>query len=32
MTELHQDAKGWLHTQKDWLQQVSELLLASIVS
>lgn len=28
MTELHQDVKDWLHTQKDWLQQAAELLLA----
>lgn len=27
MTELHQDVKDWLHTQKDWLQQAAELLL-----
>ena len=28
MAELHQDVKDWLHTQKDWLQQAAELLLA----
>lgn len=28
MTELHQSVKDWLHTQKDWLQQAAELLLA----
>lgn len=28
MTELHQDVKGWLQMQKDWLQQAAELLLA----
>lgn len=27
MTELHQDVKDWLHTQKDWLQQAAEMLL-----
>jgi hypothetical protein len=28
MTELHQNVKDWLHTQKDWLQHAVELLLA----
>src|SRR3546814_17594715 len=28
MMELYHDVKGWLHTQKDWLQQAAELLLA----
>src|SRR3546814_8980463 len=28
MMELYHDVKGWLHTQKDWLQQAAEMLLA----
>lgn len=27
MTDLHQDIKGWLHKQQDWLQQAADLLL-----
>lgn len=27
MTDLHQDVKDWLHTQRDWLQQAADILL-----